>query len=376
MLEAAFRRYLRDVKQYGNGTIQSRISNCRNVEQHEGNLDEHFENDHCQSLLERLTYSKNDADRKIPPQHKIPIKGNLRNGTATLKSAVTLYQAFLFSHCNGQAMVKPMLGEKRQQKKASTQWPQWPHPNEAEIRQLAETLTPFVKFLHPDIISAVVEDNRLHYAKWSAKLHQLGINSGIYLWDGSPCGFPGVRRYAGSREFTWFKKKSQSSHFKPPHCICLDDNDYPKHLWAFIFTGKPFRKQGPQSYHLAHLADHKEHQNRWKYDFNVTEGVEGPPLLFGLFTSPANTVYVPFNFLRPTDTGTLRTLLLQKAYQLYGDVCQFAPPPLMEKSLENPIWNPNNFNWSNPVGTTENISNFLDYRNRRIEELFDSTKTE
>ena len=319
-----------------------------------------------------------------------------------------------------------MPGEKRQRRKATTQWPQWPHPNEDEIRQLALVLTPFVKFLHPDIISAVVEDNRLHYAKWSAKLHQLGINSGIYLWDGSPCGFPGVRRYAGSKwnllalvltpfvkflhpdiisavwrsglqssstwdkfrylplgrislrkskEFTWFKKKSESSHFRPPHCISLDDNDYPKHLWAFIFTGKPFRKQGPQTYHLAHLADHKEHKNRWKYDFNVTEGTEGPPLLFGLFTSPANTVYVPSNFLRPTDTGTLRTLLLQKAYQLYGDVCQFAPPPLMEKSLENPVWNPNNFNWSDPVGTAENISNFFDYRNRRIEELFDSTKT-
>ena len=245
MLETDFKRYLKYVKYYRNGTIQSRISNCKNVERHEGNLDKHFDNDHCQSLLERLTYSTKDADRKIPLKHEIPIRGDLRNGTATLKSAVKLYQEFRLGHRNDPAMVKSMPGEKRQRRKATTQWPQWPHPNEDEIRQLAEVLTPFVKFLHPDIISAVVEDNRLHYAKWSAKLLQLGINPSIYLWDGSPCGFPGVRRYAGSEEFTWFRKKSESLHFKPPHCICLDDNDYPKHLWAFIFTGKAFSQARP-----------------------------------------------------------------------------------------------------------------------------------
>ena len=113
MLETDFKRYLRDVKQQIKSTIQSRISNCRNVEQHEGNLDEHFDNDHCQSLLERLTYSKKDADREIPLQHEIPIKGDLRKGTATLKSAVKLYQAFRLGHRNDQAMVKSMPGEKR-----------------------------------------------------------------------------------------------------------------------------------------------------------------------------------------------------------------------------------------------------------------------
>ncbi len=100
MLETDFKRYLKDVKQQQKRTIQNRISNCRRVAQHEGDLDEHFDNDHCQSLLERLAYSKKDADRGIPPQHEIPMEGDLLKGTATLKSAVKLYKEFRFGHRN------------------------------------------------------------------------------------------------------------------------------------------------------------------------------------------------------------------------------------------------------------------------------------
>ena len=96
----------------------------------------------------------------------------------------------------------------------------------------------------------------------------------------------------------------------PPQCLALDDNDYPKHLWAFVFTGKPFRKQGPDGYQLAHLFDHKEHGNRWRGELDLPPDVEDPAPLYGLFTSAATSVYAPGAFLRPTDfSPRLRTLL-------------------------------------------------------------------
>lgn len=75
-------------------TIQNRISNCRNVENYEGNLDNHFLNDYGLSLLSKLSYSVNDENLNIPAKHKIPINGNIRKGSATLKQAINLYMNF------------------------------------------------------------------------------------------------------------------------------------------------------------------------------------------------------------------------------------------------------------------------------------------
>ena len=75
-------------------TIQSRMSNCRTVENHEGDLDEHFIKDNGLSLLDRLSYSTDDERNQVPTKHKVPINGNFRTGSATLKQAVKLYMTF------------------------------------------------------------------------------------------------------------------------------------------------------------------------------------------------------------------------------------------------------------------------------------------
>ena len=99
-MESKFRDYLRCLRKRDGGvrlqegTIQSRINNCKNVERHEGDLDQHFDKDRCRDLLQRLSYSIVDHDTHNPPNHKIPIDGDLRNGSATLKSAVKLYAEF------------------------------------------------------------------------------------------------------------------------------------------------------------------------------------------------------------------------------------------------------------------------------------------
>jgi len=75
-------------------TIQNRISNCRNVENYEGDLDQHFAQDYGLSLIEKLSYSTSDERNNSPAKHKIPIDGNIRNGSATLKQAVNLYFSY------------------------------------------------------------------------------------------------------------------------------------------------------------------------------------------------------------------------------------------------------------------------------------------
>lgn len=228
---------------------------------------------------------------------------------------------------------------------------------------LARVFVRYVRFLTPDVVSAIVEDNTRRAKEWRALLAELGVDPDIYLWDGSPCAFPGIRRYV-AHERAQYRKPG----VRFPDCIGLDDNDYPKHLWAFVFTGKRFPKRGPREYHLAHLADHNMYENRGLEEFGL-EGSESLPRPFGLFTSAANTVFAPAALIRPTDSSArLRALLLRRAYRLYSSVCRFAPPPLVKRSLGEGDWDPDDFDWAQPVGTTEHIGAFLAFRRRSIEE--------
>ena len=313
-------------------------------------------------------------DRLNPgrPEHKIPIDGNIRNGTATLKNAVALYRAYrnAGSATTGStetAAKRPP--HERRTRRPSAHWPDWPQPDDNELLELARAIAPFVRFLDPGIIDAVVEDNRRLGAEWSPRLEALGIDHAAYLWEGSPCAFPGVRRYAGSTEIAVFRKRTAPDEV-PSQCLALDDNDYPKHLWAFVFTGKPFRKKGPYGYQLAHLFDHKEHRNRWRDELDLPPHVDEPATPYGLFTSAANAVYTPDAFLRPTDfSPRLRSLIQRRALQLYGDMCSLVPPPLAVKPCEDPNWALDNFRWGAPVGRTDRIPDFLEFRRERVGEL-------
>ena len=374
-----FESWLRNVEGLSEGTIQSRMNNCKRLGRYEGDLDVYFDKDRLEGLLARLAYSTGDERNEAPPRHQVPINGNLRNGTTTLKSATILYKRFRESDGipHERSTPGPTRRNSRRPRTPQKDWPKWGQPKDADILHLAKVLTPLVKFLHPDIVAAVAEDNRWRFPEWRAKLEKIGLDPNIYLWRGSPCAFPGVRRYAGSQEIAWYRKRTTSTDFQPPNCLRLDDNDFPKHLWAFVFTGKEFRKKGPQEYQLAHLADHKEHNNRWHQEFNRDSEVD-PPLLFGLYTSPANTAYVPKNFIKPTDfVDRLRVLLLRKAYRLYGSMCRLAPPPLVEKKAqEDAAWNPNQFEWGDPVGKTDNLPQFLEFRQKVIDKALDERLAE
>ena len=372
MREAEFEVWLDVRRGLNTRTVGSRISNCRRVEAFEGNLDDQYDTDGLAGLIERLTYSREDARHRRNPKHKVPIDGDIYNGTAALKSAVGLYRDFR-SDGGGTANSTVASAKRRPQvrrvRRPGAHWPVWPQPSAEDLLDLARAMAPFVRFLAPDIVGAVAEDNRLMGPEWSSRLRALGIDPDIYLWEGSPCAFPGIRRYAGSEEQAVLRKRA-APRAAPPQCLDLDDNDYPKHLWAFVFTGKPFRKQGPEGYQLAHLFDHKEHENRWRNELELPPQAEEPAPLYGLFTSAANSVYAPGAFLRPTDfSSNLRSLIQRRALQLYDDICRIVPPPLKVKDWGDPNWATDKFPWSAPVGGMDHIPAFLDFRCQRMTEL-------
>jgi hypothetical protein len=371
MNKASFHRWLAETYVTERGTRMNlqaqgaRVSNCRTVERYEGDLDLHFERDGLESLLQRLAYSKKEARAERPLRHGIPIDGDKCAGTATLRHAVTLYKKFRAG--SEQLMARPTdfppPRPSRTARPLPADWPTWLQPSEADVLQLAQAAIPLVRYLHPDIVRAVAEDTAQHREEWSRALLARGIDPEIYLWDGSPCVFPGVRRYAGSREVAAYRGHTSLRAEVPTDAVRLDDNDYPKQLWSFVFRGAKFAKHGPEGYSLAHLADHKQHGNRASDEFERTSPSPHTRPLFGLYTSAANTVYVPRNLIRPTDfAGALRNLLLRRSQSLYGSFCRLLPAEFSIPVGASEKWELDRFTWAEPVGTSTHTREFLAFR--------------
>ena len=98
MQKGQFERWLLDIRGLSHRTVDSRLSNCRRLETYEGDLDDHFDRDRLEGLIARLAYSTTDERRNAPPRHGVPIDGDLRTGSASLKSAATLYKEFREGH--------------------------------------------------------------------------------------------------------------------------------------------------------------------------------------------------------------------------------------------------------------------------------------
>jgi hypothetical protein len=366
MLEKEFKDWLSN-KYNSEGTINARLANCLTVCEYEGDLDEHFPKDSCETIISNLTYSTDDERHKRKPRHNIPINGNIRNGTATLKQAVKLYIEFKKDMENG-VIIPPQSSvnkKKRLNKKPSqSNWPTWELPIEDEIYQLAQIATKYIRFLNPKIIETITLDNIEHYNEWYDLLSINNINPNLYLWEMSPCCFPGVRRHAGRKEIAFFKKQPELNKNEIPNALKLDDNDFPKQIWSFTFRGKQFGKFGPAAYSLAHLFDHKASKNRMEDELEFINENKFSEPYYGLYTCPSNTVYVPNSLLRPTDFNlTLRRLLFLKAESLYKDYCNILPPFIKIPNFEDEKWNIENFKWGECVGNTDNVSIFLCYRN-------------
>lgn len=251
-------------------------------------------------------------------------------------------------------------------------WPKWEQPSDEDCFALAQMTTKYIRFLSPDIISAVVEDNEKAKDAFWKLLESKNINPELYLWENSSCCFPGVRRYAGSSEISAYRSRSEMTDIED--AIKLDDNDYPKQLWSFIFRGAQFGKFGPDGYSLAHLVDHKKDKNRMSEEFDFTDGYKFVKPFYGLYTCACNSVYIPNNLMKPTDfNGAIRNLLFRKAESLYGVCCNLVPPYAKPKNIyDNDKWNIENFEWAEPVGSLDNIQAFLEFRQERLKKIFNA----
>lgn len=372
MVDETFRTYLAAVPNLGESKQGSIFSTAKRIERHEGDLDAHFERDGMRDLVSRLTYTPSDRDSRSEPEHSIPINGkkgyqSIYEGTLTLLDAAKKYRDFKNGVVpEGSARVSsPSSNSSAQQTAQRAEWPIWEQPNEADLLALAHATAKHIRFLDPTIVEVIARDNEKHASEWSSALQTLGIEPKDYLWDGSACSFPGIRRHSGAGEIKAFRDGDRTAG---ADALKIDDNSYPKQIWAFTFLGRKFGNYGPTGYRLAHLIDHKGGD---RFAEEIESHDDGSAIIPGLYTSAANSAYISGMLMGPTDsTIAVRNLILRRAVQLYGQVCNLLPEGYGIKAGASG-WELSEFEWADPVGNMDNIAAFLEYREREIRSLIE-----
>ena len=79
---------------YAAGTVQAQMHRAGRVEEHYGDLDEHYDRDQLRRVIGELKYSTADERSNKPNPSKIPFKGNTRKNLASYRHAIERYCKF------------------------------------------------------------------------------------------------------------------------------------------------------------------------------------------------------------------------------------------------------------------------------------------
>lgn len=141
-----FKNWLKEVYPESTTTVNNRISNCKTIESHYGDLSKCYAKDKCKSIINELNYTVNDERINAPQKHRVPIKGVIRTGSATYKQALNLYIQFCDINENNESLESDSIIEERSIQDSSG----------AELlKQLLIELDSFkyIKKLHKDVFA-------------------------------------------------------------------------------------------------------------------------------------------------------------------------------------------------------------------------------
>lgn len=99
MKHKSFEQWLQS-EGYAEATVKSRLSNLRKIEEYYPDLQSRIADGSIRLLLVVFNYTDDDVLANKEPLHKIPIEGNIKNGTNTYRSTLQLYLKYQASLIN------------------------------------------------------------------------------------------------------------------------------------------------------------------------------------------------------------------------------------------------------------------------------------
>lgn len=257
------------------------------------------------------------------------------------------------------------------EKKRNYGWPEWEQYSDKDSIDFFKQTARFFKFISPEIVAKVVENNKKHKNELIDLLESKGITSSIYMWDGSPCLFPGIRRFVGKGEeahsFVDDNNRSEKQ------AIYFDDNRFPRHFWSYLMRGKKYDNNGPLGYSLAHILPHKDYQlDNVALELKLPQKYK-PFMLSGLFSSAANTCYSSTAVMKPTDHNLIvKQILQKKLISMYQDKCEILPPGIAFHDFESPL-DIKSIDWGSEILDEQYLNEFFKFRLEELRRLFQSS---
>jgi hypothetical protein len=218
--------------------------------------------------------------------------------------------------------------------------------------------------ISPEIVNYISQQNIKDF-EYFKRLFGKNIKVENYLFNGSSCVFPGVRRYVSM--------KGEKRKYNKDYKAIVDDNVFPRHIWCFLINGKSY--SGPNwkdtkldEFELAHIFTHKE--SEISNEINFFQKIDEKIKPYGEFTCAANVVLLPKGTVRPTDNSTILKSIFYKRYiELYGENSLGGRKGFNDKMI--PEWY-YSLEWNKPFFPNDwkpNINKLLDYRKERIASL-------
>lgn len=241
-------------------------------------------------------------------------------------------------------------------------------PNKAENieRDIALALGKVCHHIHPKIVQRIIDENIKVKPEFQKFLGN--SNSDIFLYNGSDCVFPGVRRHINSeKQGTW------KNNINPNDNTILNDNTFPRHIWAFLTMNKPYegnmwKISGLSDFELAHIFGHKVDEKQLEKE--VFKYYDESKLPYSYFTSASNVVLIPNGLMKPTDKfKSIKIVFYKRHIDLYGNNLN------AESQFDNrfvPSWY-DEIKWNEPVLPDNweiKVENLLKYRKKVLTEKY------
>lgn len=282
---------------YDAGTIVAQLHRAGRVEQHYGDLDQHFADDRLVSVIDDLRYSVEDERGDLPNKTPIAITGNLRTNLASYRNAVERYRTFL----DGGSI----------EKRPSSSNSQGPLPagiSSADARTLAE-----FSFDGQAALSALIAASKYETVAQAVASLTVFTHPDTVAQTGGKALFPTIRGVPG----TYVELEGSG--------LMLDDNKSPTD--AFLWSNR-FGRRGRDT------------------QFNHVYAASRDPTAY---TALANICMTPAFLAKLTDTSPeICALLAYRSFDLYGWTPDGALAP------EKPA-NYDGLTWANPLPKVEDL---------------------
>ncbi|MCB1222090.1 MAG: hypothetical protein H7A35_15125 [Planctomycetales bacterium] len=229
---------------------------------------------------------------------------------------------------------------------------------------ICKILASLAYHIHPKIAQRIADQNAAE-REYFAELFKDKIDLDSYLFQGSTCVFPGVKRYVSGQG----KRKSYNPQFR----AIIDDNTFPRHIWCYLeygsaYSGPKWKSTGLCEFELAHVFSHKQSELVLEQRYFSSINVDLVPN--GDFTCACNVVLLPKGTVRPTDNSdNIKAAFFQRYIDLYGEESLNGRSGFRSDLV--PSWY-SELNWNEPVlvdNWKDNLSRLMKYRTKRITHL-------